>query len=158
MKEFIEDFRQAIEKSAAAMRHIPEDASAIPRTPGTWSRKQIMGHLLDSACNNHRRFVLAQIQGDLVFPGYDQRMWVELQRYQDAPWSSLIEFWRAYNLHLAHVMAAIPVDLLRRPYTKHTLHQIASEPIPEKEPATLEYLIRDYVGHLKHHVDQILGA
>lgn len=156
MNDFIKDFQQTIEKSSAALCTISEAESAQPRTPGKWSPKQIIGHLIDSACNNHRRFILAQLQNDLVFPGYDQEAWVQLQQYQNAPWNSLIELWRAYNLRVAHVMAAVPGEVRKRPHTNHSLDQIAWRTIPKSEPATLEYLMMDYVEHLKHHLGQIL--
>lgn len=156
MHDFIRDFQATIEKSSAALRTISETESALPRSPGKWSPKQIIGHLIDSACNNHRRFILAQLQDDLVFPGYDQEAWVQLQQYQQAQWLSLIELWRTYNLQLAHVMAAVPEEIRKRPHANHSLDQIAWRAVPKSRPATLEYLMVDYIEHLKHHLNQIL--
>jgi hypothetical protein len=121
-----------------------------------WSAKQIIGHLIDSAANNHARFVVAQIKDDLVFSGYDQNSWVQIQHYQEAPWSQLVDLWRAYNLHLLFVMAATPADKLNNRCTQHSLQTIAFETVKESEPATLGYLMKDYVVHLKHHLSQIL--
>lgn len=157
MNNFIKDFEQTIEKSSAALRSISEAKSTQPRSPGKWSPKQIIGHLIDSACNNHRRFILAQLQNDLVFPGYDQEAWVQLQQYQSVPWLPLVELWRAYNLQLAHVMAAVPEKIRQRADTNHSFDQIAWRAMPKGEPATLEYLMMDYVEHLKHHLHQILN-
>ena len=115
----------------------------------------IVGHLIDSASNNHQRFVRAQLKDDLVFEGYAQEGWVGVQRYNDEPWPQLVALWRLYNLHLAHVIAHAPEEMLKREHRLHTLHRIAFEVIEKEQPATLEYLMRDYVGHLKHHLRQI---
>ncbi len=125
---------------------------------GQWSPRQILGHLVDSAANNHQRFVHAQCTNDLVFPGYDQEQWVMAQHYQDEDWPALIQLWKSYNDHLAHVIAHIPVDVLQRPRWPHTLDRIAWHTVSADESITLEYLIRDYLGHLNEHVKQILAV
>ena len=125
--------------------------------PGKWSPREIVGHLIDSAGNNHQRFVRAAMQEDLIFPGYEQDRWVELQDYQEAPWRELVTLWATFNRHLARVMAAVPEDVRARPRQRHNLYQIASRGVPASEPATLDYFMSDYVFHLEHHVAQILG-
>ena len=117
-----------------------------------------MGHLVDSASNNHQRFVRAQFQNDLVFAGYDQDAWVAVQQYHEAPWAELVAFWRLFNLHLARIMEAAPeaTRLTRR--DRHNLDVIGWQTVPRDRPATLEFFMSDYVGHLKHHLRQILGA
>lgn len=119
---------------------------------------EILGHLIDSAANNHRRFVEAQFKDDLVFPAYDQESWVAVQDYQHASWTELIALWRSYNLHLAHVVAAIPEALLVQPRTDHTLDRIALHPVSRDTPVSLEYLIRDYYRHLEEHLEQLFSA
>src|ERR1051325_10899689 len=125
MSEWLEDFRGTIESATPRLRAIPESESAVPRAEDHWSAKQIIGHLIDSAANNHARFVLGQLKDDLVFPGYDQNGWVKSNHYQDAPWPRLIELWRAYNLHLHHVMTHADEYKLNTPCTLHTLQEIA---------------------------------
>src|SRR4051812_38219967 len=100
------------------------DAARFP-APGKWSRKQILGHLIDSASNNHQRFVRAQLSDDLVFPTYDQERWVDVQRYADAPWLSLLTLFREYNLQIARVMDATPEEVRSAYRVHHNLHQIA---------------------------------
>jgi hypothetical protein len=117
--------------------------------------KEIVGHLLDSAANNHRRFVEGQRQETLVFPGYAQDMWVSVQRYQEAPWPALAELWAGYNNHLIHVVRAIPRSSLEAPRAPHNLDEIGWRPVARTEPVTLAYLIEDYVGHLEHHLAQV---
>src|SRR5688572_3134933 len=154
--EFLNDFRQMLELSSTRLMEIPETASQISRREGEWSPKQIIGHLIDSAANNHQRFVRAQFSDDLVHDGYEQDDWVRVQRYNEAPWSQLIQLWKLYNLHLAHVMAAMPEQELTRVREKHSLDQIAWQTVDKTTPATLEYLVRDYVAHMKSHLNQIL--
>ncbi len=132
-----------------------EEASRSP-APGKWSAKEVVGHLIDSASNNHQRVVRARFTDDLVCPGYEQEKWVAVQRYASAPWPDLVGLWRLFNLHLARVVEATPDSVRRQPRTRHNLHQVAWQAVPQDQPATLEYFMRDYVEHLKHHVAQIL--
>ena len=157
MEQWLEDFRQAIETATPRLLEISEVQSEQPQAEEHWSSKQIIGHLIDSAANNHARFVLAQLKDDLVFPGYEQDGWVSVQQYQNESWSQLVELWRAYNTHLLHVMSHAPKETLSRRCTQHSLQTIAFETVAETEPVTLEYLMKDYVVHLKHHLGQIFG-
>ena len=157
MPDWLDDFQQTIEHAAQQLLLIPEEQAATPKSEGKWSPKQIIGHLIDSAAHNHQRFVRAQFCDDLVFPGYEQEAWVAMQRYNDEPWSRLVELWRQYNLHLVHVMSAVPDAVLTKPRTRHNLDQIGWQTISDHEPVTLEYFMRDYVGHLRHHLDQVFA-
>lgn len=156
MEEALEDFRRTIEEATTRLLEISEEASRLPRAEGKWSPKEVIGHLIDSASNNHQRFVRAQFQDDLVFQGYDQEAWVSAQKYNEEPWPLLVELWRSFNLHLLHVMRHVPERARTGQRRKHNLHQIAWKTVPEDEPATLEYFMRDYIGHLKNHLGQIL--
>lgn len=157
MQEWLEDFHRTIDSASERLSAIDEAEAAKPRAEGHWSAKQIIGHLIDSATNNHARFVLGQLKDDLLFPGYDQDGWVRTNHYQDASWSQLVELWRAYNLHLLHLMSHADQGKLSTPCTLHTLQEIAFKTVPKSEPVTLEYLMKDYVDHLKHHLTQIFG-
>jgi hypothetical protein len=156
MEDLLSEFRHAVESAEAALLKISEGECESRPKPDQWSAKEVLGHLIDSAANNHRRFVEAQWKEDLVFPGYDQERWVAAQRYQARSWRELITLWKAYNLHLVHIVAAIPEDVLKQPRSEHSLDQIAWQRVDRETPASLEYLIRDYLGHLNLHLDQIL--
>ena len=153
--EFLDDFRQTLDRAAERLLAYSDAEASVRPAPGKWSRKEIIGHLLDSASNNHGRFVRAQLQDDLVFPGYDQDAWVRVQRYQERRWADLVDAWRAYNHQIANIMEAAEPAVLARPRARHNLDEIAWKLVPHAEPATLEYFMRDYVGHLKHHLAQV---
>ena len=153
---FLDDFRQTLDRAAQQLLLFSDAEAGIHPAPGKWSKKEIIGHLLDSASNNHGRFVRAQLQDDLVFPGYDQDEWVRVQCYQGRRWADLVRAWHAYNHQIASVMAAADDDALTRQRVRHNLHELAWQAVPTSEPATLDYFMRDYVGHLKHHLAQAL--
>ena len=150
-----QDLRQSIQEAKPKLLLIVENEVIRAPVPGKWSAKQIIGHLIDSASNNHQRFIRAQFKDDLLFSGYQQEKWVEVQRYQHAEWSDLVEFWSRYNLHLADAIDYIPEEVLNKPRVEHSLDKIAWKTIPKDQPATLKYFIEDYIGHLKHHLRQV---
>jgi hypothetical protein len=157
MEDLLSDFGQTIEAASRRLLQISEEQSETPRADGKWSPKQIIGHLIDSASNNHQRFVRAQFSDDLVFPGYQQEEWVRAQRYDEESWEHLVQLWKFYNMHLLHVMSVVPEEVRTRLRGKHNLPETAWQTV-ENRPATLEYFMRDYVEHLKNHVRQILPS
>jgi DinB superfamily len=157
MVDYIAAFRTDLDTAEPALRRITDDAAGRPSAPGKWSRKEIIGHLIDSASVNHERFVRASKSDDLVFPGYDQDAWVAAQKYNDRTWPDLVDLWSAYNRHLHHVMKNMPADQRHRLRKHHSLDVIAFREVPPDVPTTLDYLMRDYVVHLEHHLTQILG-
>ena len=158
MQDLIKDFRQTIESAEPQLLAVSEPQSEARPGPGEWSAKEVLGHLIDSAANNHRRFVEAQAKDDLVFPSYDQLHWVTAQQYQQAVWIDLIALWKAYNIHLSHVIASIPQDVLTQPRTENSFERIARQAASEGKPVTLEHLIRDYYEHMKMHLGQLFAA
>jgi len=155
MEDVLEDFVRTVEEASARLLSLTDAEAAVPLAEGKWSAKETLGHLVDSAANNHQRFVRAQFKEDLVFQGYAQEDWVRAQDYQDEPWPLLVNLWKFYNLHLAHVIGRAPERERLRPRREHNLHEIGFAPVPADEPATLEHLMRDYVEHLKSHLSQI---
>lgn len=156
MDEVGTDLRRTVECAIERLLAISERDSSIRPAPDQWSRKEIIGHLIDSAANNHQRFVRAQFQDDLVFASYEQNGWVRAQLYQDEPWKDLVGLWRAYNLHLAHLIDMIPAEIRLRAQRKHNFDVIAWQTVPAGESTTLDFFLRDYVGHMKHHLGQAL--
>ena len=118
--------------------------TAVRPEADAWSPREVLGHLIDSACNNHRRFVLGQSADLARYDGYDGDLWVARQRYHEAPWRDLVALWAAYNRHLAHVITVAPVPALSY-----------SAPGPDGPEVTLGYVMEDYVRHLRHHLEQL---
>ena len=148
--------RSTISAALPRLTAITDAAAALPRAPGKWSRKEIVGHLIDSASNNHERFVRAHFSDDLICPTYDQDAWVRVQRYGAAPWGELVVLWSHFNTQLARVIEATPSEIRRRSRARHNLDRVAFRRLAPGEPATLEYFMSDYVVHLEHHLAQIL--
>jgi hypothetical protein len=144
MKEISSHLSEIVNASAERMKKISASDWEQRKAPGKWSKKEILGHLIDSAANNHQRFVRAQY-ADKTPISYDGDQWVSLEKHHEAPVQNLIGLWAFYNLHLAHIISHIPQE-------KYAILFNADA----KEPKTLEWLIQDYVHHLVHHLKQIL--
>jgi hypothetical protein len=141
LQSAIAEFSTILDRAAA---QLPQLTDTEKQLDGHWSRKQIVGHLIDSAANNHQRFVRGQLDRELASPGYAQEQWVEVERFQDREWSDLVEFWLAYNRHLLYLMSHVAWDRLG-----------AAISIGGDAPVSLEFVMIDYVRHLKHHLNQI---
>jgi hypothetical protein len=136
--------RSVVTDAVPRLESLSEEFVSQAREIGKWSRKEILGHLIDSACNNHRRFVKMQIQSGQTLDGYEQNDWVRLQNYQQESWNAIITLWQAYNLHLAHVIEQIPKEAL------------TNTCVLGGKTLALEFLLKDYLEHMQHHLAQIL--
>lgn len=143
MESIVEKLLSIVRKYKSVFSKLTDEDWNYQSTPNKWSKKEILGHLIDSATNNHQRFVRIQFE-DNPRISYDQNNWVFVQDYKNANIENLIELWVHYNQHLAHVINTIPKDK----YSK-TCN------IKMEEPVTLEWLILDYLRHLEHHLNQI---
>jgi hypothetical protein len=144
MKELSENLLAVVDAAEARLRAMTPEESARPLRPGGWSPKQVIGHLIDSASNNHQRFVRAALEPELKFPRYDQDGNLRVEVPEKASWLLLVSLWAAYNRYLAHVIAYLPPEKL------DTLCRIG-----EGEPVTLSFLASDYLHHLLHHLAQM---
>ncbi|MDQ3798432.1 MAG: DinB family protein [Acidobacteriota bacterium] len=133
-----------VEEAYQKLRVLSDSGVSVKPAPDKWSSKQLIGHLVDSAANNHQRFIRAQEFSDFAFPKYSQDHWVDSQGYDESPWAELLEFWRIYNRHLARVIKRIPDETLQVPCR-----------IGEYNVVKLGFLLEDYLVHLKHHLKQI---
>lgn len=138
------DLVARVEEASEWLARLDETTVRHKPTPERWSIAEVIGHLVDSATNNHQRFIRAQEADELVFPKYDQNSWAEKSGYHDADWRELVELWRLYNRLLAGVIRRIPAEKLTVRCT-----------IGPYDPCTLEFLVVDYLDHLEHHLKKI---
>jgi hypothetical protein len=143
LKQSVDALEMAVRDAPPIFRRFTDPQAEVPRGVGRWSRKQILGHLIDSAANNHHRFIRMQLADGLDLPSYAQEDWVAVQYYARRAWPDLIELWTVYNRHLLHVVKHVPVEALS------VLAKVGGEEV------TLEFVITDYVRHLNHHLAQI---
>jgi hypothetical protein len=130
--------------------------SAEKPNPNKWSKREILGHLIDSAINNHPRFVIPPEQYKLEFATYPHEYWVNAHDYQSMDWMTLVQTFEIYNGHLAVLITQLSDNQLNRLYDKHNFDQIAFVHVPKDQPASLRYLIIDYMVHIEHHIKQII--
>lgn len=155
MNQLSQRLQIEIDKYYPILLELSEELVSKKPNPQKWSRKELLGHLIDSAANNHQRFVRIQDKEDLVFDGYDQDNWVINQHYQDRKWKDIVALWYHYNCHLAFVIGEMSMDIINKSRTTHNLHQIAFRTIPKEESTTLFYFINDYIDHLEYHLNHI---
>ncbi|HEY4842596.1 MAG TPA: DinB family protein [Terriglobales bacterium] len=136
--------RDVIGRVPARLEQLPKNKVESKPAPSAWSPREELGHLLDSAANNHQRIVRAQSEDKLAFPGYEQNRWVAINRYQHRDWKELIEVWQALNRQLLAAAESVPEAAW-----SHTLTVAASQPM------TLEFVFDDYVSHMFHHLQHI---
>ena len=138
---------ETIERELPHLREMPDERASIhPNGPVSWSPGQELGHLIDSAANNHVRFVRATLEPEYRGPAYAQNDWVAIHGYREMPWPEIVDFWYSYNALLARVLASIPAGCLDKKCF-----------IAAGAPVTLAFLIEDYVLHMRHHIDHLLG-
>ena len=145
MKEIADEIRAIVAHSTGSLFSMKPGEVSFKENPDNWSKKEILGHLIDSAANNHQRFVRAGYNAASDFPPYSQNDWVRIQKYNESEWTDLIAFWSAYNLHLCHIIENLPEDAFSAPCN-----------IGKEEPVSLEFVIKDYLRHLRHHMEVIL--
>ena len=146
MKAAIERLRFAVRTLPGILSRSSEVESELRPSPERWTRKEVVGHLIDSASNNHQRFVRGQLASGQDFPGYEQEQWVRIQDYKSARWPDLIDLWRAYNTHLLHVAVCMSEEGKR-----------ATCRVGGGAEVTLAGLFVAYVDHLEHHLGKMLG-
>ncbi len=145
MQAIAQSLHQTLDEVLPLLRKISDVEASLKPMPDKWSKKEIVGHLIDSACNNQQKFVRMMAQPHLDFVGYAQDFWVSEQHYNDTPWSELVTFWYAYNQHIAHIIASVNSDFLENTITINGVGLFK-----------LSFIMQDYPEHLKHHLKAIL--
>jgi hypothetical protein len=146
VKDIALEIRSIVEENSSRLAHMDPGEVSSQETPDNWSKKEILGHLIGSAANNHHRFVRACHNVAADFPTYSQDDWVRIQKYNESDWGVLVKLWSAYNRHLSHVVERIPQDAMS-----------SSCNIGRDNPVMLELVVKDYLRHLRHHLDDILA-
>jgi hypothetical protein len=145
--ELARRFRAQLEEIRAALQAAPRELADTPWRAGGWTRKEIVGHMMDSAANNRQRFVRASTEGRYVGPTYAQRAWVDAHGYARQTWETLLHWWNVEHEILASIVDGIEEEQLD-----------ARCVVGEDAPVTLRFLIEDYLEHQKWHLAQIASG
>jgi hypothetical protein len=136
------ELEAVIDQHVASLHAMPEDKMAYKPSPSKWSRKEIVGHMVDSAQNNIRRFIVAQYEENPAI-GYKQDNWVAISNYQNYDLTDLINLWFLLNKHIVIILKNMPPEMMQRSCRTESLHSI-------------DWLAQDYLKHLRHHLHQVL--
>jgi hypothetical protein len=144
IRAIADELRVTVDETAEKLSRIDEETASRRPAPGKWSQKEIIGHLIDSAANNHQRFVRAPQAASFEGPDYRQDDWVEQQGYNEREMAEIVAFWRMYNQHLATIITRIPEESLGIECR-----------VGDYDPAPLGWVVEDYLVHLKHHLNAL---
>jgi len=145
MEETAQHLIATVQQALALLQEISDSEASVKPAQGKWSHKEIIGHLVDSANNNVQKFVRTILHDGVHMPPYEQDSWVSSQHYNEEYWKQLLSIWEYNNYHIAHIMQHVPASVYG--------HKIF---IGGKGPYTLEFIVKDYNEHLKHHLKQVL--
>jgi hypothetical protein len=147
LKKVVDRLQEHINIVPSKFLKYSEDELRRKPAPNKWSKKELLGHLIDSATNNHLRFIKIQFIPEPFFvEGYHQDDWVRIQKYNEIDTQHLVDFWKIYNEHILFIMQNTPEEKLNLKIT-------AEQPFEEAD--TLFFLMKDYVDHIDHHLKQI---
>lgn len=143
MTSIASELKQAVERFYSKHSSLPDSLTGVRLSEDRWSLKEIIGHLIDSASNNHQRFLRLQLTDRLQFPDYrkDNERWLRLERHNELAWSELLALWRSYNLLLAHIIRRLDPESLGHVW------------VAEEREATLAELASGYLTHLQEHLE-----
>jgi hypothetical protein len=145
--ELADEFRRELGVLQATLLGLNPGLADTPWRVGGWTRKQIVGHLLDSAANNRQRFVRAAVDGRYAGPKYAQDAWVAAHGYAEQDWETLLQWWQTEHEILTAVVDRIPEERF-----------CAECVVGDSEPVTLRFLIEDYLVHQRWHFAQLTGG
>jgi hypothetical protein len=149
LKRVIDRLQEHVNTVPSKFLKYPEGELRRKPAPDKWSKKELLGHLIDSAANNHHRFIKIQFMPQPFFvDGYAQNDWVKIQKYNEIDTQHLVNFWKIYNEHILIILQNTPEEKLNLKITPEQ---------PFEEADTFFLLIKDYVDHMDHHLKQIFG-
>jgi len=132
-----------IEEYLPKLRLLTDEESSIKPLPNKWSKKEVIGHLIDSAQNNIRRFIVTQYESNPLII-YRQDEWIAINNYQVWSMEDLVQLWYLLNKQICSILNNTSEEILRRTCQTETSHSI-------------EWLAKDYIKHMKHHLHQALN-
>lgn len=143
MKKTVQELDEIIDSFTAKFDLIDENDFSSKPLPSKWSKKEVVGHLIDSAHNNLRRFICGQYESSPPKIIYNQEFWVQANGYQAMDKHEIIQYWKLINKRIVSVLSTMPESNYKRQCETNTLH-------------TIEWLAEDYVKHMKHHLNQVI--
>lgn len=132
---------QIINQCPNRLLSLTDERASVKPASGKWSPKEELGHLIDSASNNHQRIVRAQLETLPRMPGYDGDAWVAVHAYQQREWSELVSLWTSLNRQLFRTVSNISDAASLRACT-----------IADSGPLTIRFIFEDYLVHMLHHL------
>ena len=128
------------------LRELPEEVIVARLNRQGRNIKQIIGHLIDSASNNHQRMVRLQYTANLIFPDYTREndMWISIQHHQQENWYEMLQLWKFFNLHIAHIISHTDRSWLNNEWSDG-----------KRDPISLKAVIYEYIAHLTLHINEI---
>ena len=142
MQLIAKDLEATLQQHLSPLRSLDESTLAHKPSPEKWSKKEIIGHLIDSAQCNIRRFVIARYEDNPMIV-YNQEKSVIIAGYQQWKANDLIDLWYLLNKQICVIL-------------KNTSSETAQCQCRTEELHTIEWLAQDYIKHLKHHLHQVL--
>ena len=135
-----------IESWELKLTNLPIETITLKRNNQNRTIKQILGHLIDSASNNHQRMIRLQYNTNLTFPDYrqDNDLWIALQDFQTEDWNNLIQLWKYFNLHMVQVIKSVDQSKLDNYW-----HDFEGTKVSLKE------MIEGYLWHINLHLNEI---
>ncbi|WP_298516357.1 DinB family protein [uncultured Kordia sp.] len=138
--------QQLLNKGTTYFKQTPESELSRKVSVDKWSKKEILGHLIDSGINNLQRFTEIQfVEKPYRIRTYHQNELVQANDYQNAETKEIVDFWNALNHRILNVM---------KQQTEETLNYVIE--LDTDNSCDLRFLMTDYVEHMEHHLKQIL--
>ena len=139
----VNSFRIMLQETPPRLAKISSEAAGHRPDSKSWSPKQELGHLLDSGIMNHQRLLRVLKEDNPTLPGYDADFCEAAHHYQSRTWQELIEACRTLNAHFLWAVEGVGDADWQRPC------------VFDGKPATLEFLVTDYIRHAQHHLEHI---
>jgi hypothetical protein len=140
MKKLADELARDVNSFYEMHRGLSDDITSVNLAADSWSLKEIIGHLVDSAANNHQRYVHLQLREELHYPEYFAESWIGVQHHNGVAWKTLFALWRNYNLLLANIVINIKDECLDHAW------------VLRDKRVSLEFLVKDYLRHLRDHL------